>query len=84
MVGKISLGTNDQLSPKCTLNSHNKATTEFVSALMIISATSTITRIEILILCTILLCSMQHILIQKPQKSHFDFWPTKNQQQTLP
>ncbi len=41
---------------------------------------STFTRIEILILCTILLCSVQHILIQKIKKLYFDFWPTKNQQ----
>ncbi len=45
---------------------------------------STITRIKILILYTILLCSTQHMLIQKTKKSHFDFWPTKSQQQTLP
>ncbi len=34
---------------------------------------STITTTKILKLCTILLCSAQHILIQKSKKSHFEF-----------
>ncbi len=38
---------------------------------------TTCTTIKILKLCTILLCSTQHFLIQKIKKSHFDFQPTK-------
>ena len=36
-----------------------------------------ITTINFLILCAILLCSVYHILIHKFKKSHFDFQPAK-------